>query len=272
MVAAWRHPALRRALTVNTVFHAANLGAYTFLGVVLVQRFDLSVTALGLVGILVGAGSVAGSLLGGRLGDRDRAAGRHHLPLLPLWGLLLAAGIALSAVGPGIVLALLGVTLWFVASGGFVTDQQTLAGTAAPDLRATGRTWTFTLREGVKFQDGTAFDADAVVFNLDRYLDEVRPYHTDVLGAAAGEYAGGITQYTKLADDRVELVTAERNGHFPPGSRPCPHRQPHRRTRDRDRELLRTPRRHGPGELGERCPRVPRHAGSIRRCCDGRTR
>ncbi|MET8825222.1 MFS transporter [Streptomyces sp. NPDC004610] len=141
VVAAWRHPALRRALTVNTVFHAANLGAYTFLGVVLVQRFDLSVTALGLVGILVGAGSVAGSLLGGRLGDRDRAAGRHHLPLLPLWGLLLAAGIALSAVGPGIVLALLGVTLWFVASGGFVTDQQTLAGTAAPDLRATSSAW-----------------------------------------------------------------------------------------------------------------------------------
>ncbi|MEV7289193.1 MFS transporter [Streptomyces sp. NPDC093252] len=141
VVAAWRHPALRRALTVNTVFHAANLGAYTFLGVVLVQRFDLSVTALGLVGILVGAGSVAGSLLGGRLGDRDRAAGRHHLPLLPLWGVLLAAGIALSAVGPGIVLALLGVTLWFVASGGFVTDQQTLAGTAAPDLRATSSAW-----------------------------------------------------------------------------------------------------------------------------------
>ncbi len=139
--AAWRHPALRKALTVNTVFHTANLGAYTFLGVVLVERFDLSVTALGLVGVLVGAGSVAGSLLGGRLGDRDRAAGRHHLPLLPLWGVLLAAGIALSSVGPGIVLALAGVALWFVASGGFVTDQQTLAGTAAPELRATSSAW-----------------------------------------------------------------------------------------------------------------------------------
>ncbi|MFE2039738.1 ABC transporter substrate-binding protein [Streptomyces sp. NPDC059477] len=78
-----------------------------------------------------------------------------------------------------------------------------------------GKTWTFTLRDGVKFQDGTAFDADAVVFNLDRYLDEDSPYYTDALGAAAGEYAGGITKYTKLADDRVELVTAERNGHFP---------------------------------------------------------
>ncbi|MGW3951695.1 MFS transporter [Streptomyces sp. NPDC004752] len=141
VLAAWSHPALRRALVVNTAFHAANLGAYTFLGVLLVDRFDLSVSALGLVGILVGAGSVAGSLLGGRLGDRSRTLGRNHLPLLPVWGLLLAAGIALSAVGPGIVLALLGVTVWFVASGGFVIDQQTLAGTAAPDLRATSSAW-----------------------------------------------------------------------------------------------------------------------------------
>ncbi|MET9505887.1 MFS transporter [Streptomyces sp. NPDC006622] len=139
--AAWAHPALRRSLAVNTAFHAANLGAYTFLGVVLVDRFDLSVSALGLVGILVGTGGVVGSLLSGRLGDRARAAGRHHFPFLPAWGALLAVGIALSVKGPGIVLALLGVALWFVASGGFVIDQQTLAATAAPDLRATSSAW-----------------------------------------------------------------------------------------------------------------------------------
>ncbi|MEU2626770.1 MFS transporter [Kitasatospora sp. NPDC007106] len=141
VLAGWADPALRRALLVNTVFHAANLGAYTFLGAVLVQRFDLSVEALGLVGVLVGAGSVVGSLLGGRLGDRARAAGRDGVPLLPLWGLLLAAGIGLAVGGPGIVLALLGVTVWFLASGGFVTDQQTLAGTVAPELRATSSAW-----------------------------------------------------------------------------------------------------------------------------------
>ncbi|MEV7289181.1 ABC transporter substrate-binding protein [Streptomyces sp. NPDC093252] len=78
-----------------------------------------------------------------------------------------------------------------------------------------GKTWDFTLRDGVTFQDGTPFDADAVVFNLDRYLDEDSPHYTDALGAAAGEYAGGITSYEKLADDRVRLVTEERNGHFP---------------------------------------------------------
>lgn len=34
-----------------------------------------------------------------------------------------------------------------------------------------GKTYRITLREGVKFHDGTAFDADAVVFNLERSLD-----------------------------------------------------------------------------------------------------
>ncbi|MEU6971814.1 MFS transporter [Kitasatospora aureofaciens] len=141
VLAGWADPALRRALLVNTVFHTANLGAYTFLGAVLVRRFDLSVEALGLVGVLVGAGSVAGSLLGGRLGDRARTAGRADLPLLPLWGVLLAVGIAVAAEGPGLVLALAGVTVWFLASGGFVTDQQTLAGTITPELRATSSAW-----------------------------------------------------------------------------------------------------------------------------------
>ena len=40
-----------------------------------------------------------------------------------------------------------------------------------------GTVYTFTLREGVNFHDGTPFNAEAVVFNFERMLNEDHPYH-----------------------------------------------------------------------------------------------
>jgi peptide/nickel transport system substrate-binding protein len=43
-------------------------------------------------------------------------------------------------------------------------------------------TWTFYLREGVRFHDGTDLDAEAVVFNFERWWDKDNPYHVGHTG------------------------------------------------------------------------------------------
>ncbi len=45
------------------------------------------------------------------------------------------------------------------------------------DISDDGLVYTFNLREGVSFHDGTAFDAETVVWNFERMLDEDHPYH-----------------------------------------------------------------------------------------------
>ena len=45
------------------------------------------------------------------------------------------------------------------------------------EISEDGRTYSFHLREGVTFHDGTPLDAEAVVFNFERMLDEDHPFH-----------------------------------------------------------------------------------------------
>ena len=67
---------------------------------------------------------------------------------------------------------------WLLDS--FVTDSLVVlspAGKYLPalasqwNLSAQGQIWTLSLRQGLTFQDGTAFDADAVKFNIDRVMN-----------------------------------------------------------------------------------------------------
>lgn len=45
------------------------------------------------------------------------------------------------------------------------------------DISDDGTVYTFTLRDGVNFHDGSPFNAEAVVFNFERMLNDDHPYH-----------------------------------------------------------------------------------------------
>ncbi|MBY0318300.1 MAG: ABC transporter substrate-binding protein [Reyranella sp.] len=69
------------------------------------------------------------------------------------------------------------------------------------------RVWTFKLRQGVRFHDGSAFDADAVVWNFDKLLTRTAPQFDAAQAAQGGLYVGGIASWRKLDDSTIEITT-----------------------------------------------------------------
>ncbi|HEX2172008.1 MAG TPA: ABC transporter substrate-binding protein, partial [Dehalococcoidia bacterium] len=67
------------------------------------------------------------------------------------------------------------------------------------DLSADGTTWTFKLRSGVRFSDGTPFDADAVVANVQRYL-RISPRPSPFFTLNARQAFGDLVEVAALDD------------------------------------------------------------------------
>jgi peptide/nickel transport system substrate-binding protein len=71
-----------------------------------------------------------------------------------------------------------------------------------------GLTWTFNLRQGVKFHDNTIFDAHAVVFNFERWMNTSNPYHDGEFSYwnyVFGGFPGFIKSVAALSDYAVEI-------------------------------------------------------------------
>jgi peptide/nickel transport system substrate-binding protein len=74
---------------------------------------------------------------------------------------------------------------------------------------ADGLTWKLALRRNVKFHDGTPFNAEAVVFNFERWMLESHPYHKGVFEYWKSMFGGfpGFVKSVKASDDvTVEFV------------------------------------------------------------------
>jgi peptide/nickel transport system substrate-binding protein len=72
---------------------------------------------------------------------------------------------------------------------------------------ADGSRWTFKLRPNVRFHDGTPWNADAAVFNFDRYVNTKSQYYYPELNAEAGLLVAGITTVEKVDDLTLEIDT-----------------------------------------------------------------
>jgi ABC-type transport system substrate-binding protein len=72
------------------------------------------------------------------------------------------------------------------------------------------RVWVIELRQGVKFHDGSAFDADSFVWNLGRYLDEKSPQFSAPDSAGLlGWGSPRIVSWEKRGPFTVSIATAE---------------------------------------------------------------
>ena len=77
------------------------------------------------------------------------------------------------------------------------------------------KTWIFHLRKGVKFHDGTDFNADAVIWNLERIFNKDSPQFEPNATGIMRSRVPILASYKKIDDFTVALTTTTVASYFP---------------------------------------------------------
>src|SRR3954464_10645705 len=78
-----------------------------------------------------------------------------------------------------------------------------------------GKRWIFKLRQGVKFHDGTDFDADVVIWNLEKILNDKSPQFDPKQAAQSRQRVPTLVAWKAVDKLTVELTTRVANALFP---------------------------------------------------------
>ena len=70
------------------------------------------------------------------------------------------------------------------------------------------RRWIFTLRQGVRFHDGSLLTAEDIVWNFDRHLNEQAPHFDRAQAASYRTYTAAVKRYEAIGETQVALTTA----------------------------------------------------------------
>lgn len=141
LFAPWRDRRIALAFTSSLLLQAGRLGAYTYVGVLLSQRFGYGLTGLGLVGLVVGIGSMAGSVGTGIVVDRSARRGVHPAWVPACAALVVAAGVAVATTATVPAVTIAAIAVWCAGGGAFFSAQQTYLSAADPGNRAAVLGW-----------------------------------------------------------------------------------------------------------------------------------
>ena len=108
-----------------------------------------------------------------------------------------------------------GLTLWKLDSAATLAGLRPGLAESWEQDKSDTKVWIFHLRQGVTFQDGTPFNADAVIWNLDRYFNkDSKQFEASGSGITRAR-APLVASYKKIDDKTVSITTSRPASYFP---------------------------------------------------------
>ena len=104
---------------------------------------------------------------------------------------------------------------WDLSKADTIADIKPGLATEWAPVEGDSKRWIFKLRQGVKFHDGSDFNADAVIWNMEKILNDKSPQFDPKQLAQVRARIPTLVGYKKIDDYTVELTTRIVNSLFP---------------------------------------------------------